>query len=298
MPASRVAQRPAPAGRDAEGRAFGALDKPGPPADAGSGPRPAAAILLAALLAALLACSAGGEEREMAEADRAFAAGDYHQAQGLYQAYLQKRPQGRLRWEAWRRLLDVSRTVRRDGRDTALLLESMRLEFAEDPGRASQLLWELAETYTALREWDHAVAALQDLLAQGADDTEAWRVYWQLGKIHQFQGRHVQAREAMSTCLEQAPDDGSRATCMYELAQVETLLKNRSAARELLAKVLDLPGAGEETRALAAFLLADLHEAEGRPAEAVRLLETIRQTYPNPLAVETRLKHLRSGGGS
>jgi hypothetical protein len=79
---------------------------------------------------------------------------------------------------------------------------------------------------------------------------------------------------------------------MYELAQAYSLLKNRAQARVWLDRLLALPGLDPELHALGTYMLCEILEAEGQKAQARALLESIRQTYPNPLVIETRLRQL------
>jgi len=104
------------------------------------------------------------------------------------------------------------------------------------------------------------------------------------------------AQEAMSGCMERALDPGLRAKCMYELAQTFSLLKNQVQARVWLEKIRELEDADPELRAQATFLLAEILEAEENIEEARELLKSILDTYPNPKAVEARIKYLGKSG--
>ena len=243
------------------------------------------------------ACSSfSQDDTTLEKAEQEYARGNYFQARRLYEQYLEFEAQGKRRWEAWRRLLDIALNVRRDQRKGALLLEAMCLEYMGQPERYSALLWQLAGLYADLQEWEKAAETWQKVLAlEGADGERAGEIYWNLGKVYQFQGQYSLAQEAMSGCMEKALDPKLRARCMYELAQTFSLLKNQVQARMWLEKVRNLEDADAELKALAVFLLAEIFEAEGKTAEARQLLESILDTYPNPKAVEARLKHLKAG---
>lgn len=232
----------------------------------------------------------------LGQAEGEYAKGNYLKAESLYERYLEANPQGQGRWEAWDRLAEISSNVLGDQRKAASIMEAAFLEFSDDPDRASAMLWRLAHAYTDLRDWDKATEAWNRLAGerQPAGD-KLWEVYWNLGKIHQFQGRYDQARDSMQSCMEAAPGPGPKAQCMYELAQAYTFLNNRDQAKDWLQRLLEMPEADEELKALAAYLLAEVAAAEGRTARARELLESIRQTYPNPKVVESRLQHLESG---
>lgn len=247
--------------------------------------------LLPALALALLACS-GPAPGDLDSADQEFTGGNLFQAQHLYEEYLQRKPGGEERWHAWSRLLDIAQ-VHDDRRRAASLMESMLLEFADQPNRDGQLLHRLAGVYEELRDWDRALETWQRLLTHKATAPgELWEIYWRTGKIFQYQGQYAQAQDALTGCLDTALDDLAKARCLYDLAQTQSLLKQRSQAKDSLNRLLALHVEDPELNALAAYLLADICEGEGNAAKARELLTSILDTYPNPLAVRNRLEQL------
>jgi TolA-binding protein len=56
-----------------------------------------------------------------------------------------------------------------------------------------------------------------------------------------------------------------------------------------------MPGAEKDLKALAGFMLGDALEQQGKMAEALAAFEAVRETYPNELVVETRIRQLRKG---
>ncbi|MEW5774168.1 MAG: tetratricopeptide repeat protein [Thermodesulfobacteriota bacterium] len=248
-----------------------------------------ALLVVLALLAT--ACSGPGPG-DLDAADVEYAAGNYFQAQSLYEEYLRQKPEGKERLHAWDRLLDIA-LAHNDRRRAASLMESMLLEFSEASGQYHDLLRRLAVTYQDLRDWDRALDTWQKLLAQpdtGAADQ--WEIHWRMGKIFQYQGQYAQARQALGNCVATAPDPAAKARCLYDLAQIQTLLKEKDKARASLNQILALDIEDGELRAQAAFLLADIYEAEGDLAKTKELLTSILQTYPNPIVVRQRLETL------
>lgn len=228
------------------------------------------------------------------QANQEYAGGNYLRAESLYERYLEANPQGDGRWQAWQRLAEISLTVVGDQRKGSALLESAYLEYTENTERAAGILWRLARVYTDLRDWDKASETWIKLIDQEHVLKEkAWEVHWNLGKIYQFQGRYAMAKDSMLSCMEVAPDDASRAQCMYELAQAYSFLKNKEQSHAWLEKLLALENADPELKALSAYLLAELAEADGDIPRARELLESIRETYPNPKVIQARLKHLQ-----
>ena len=248
--------------------------------------------LLALLLG--LTCAACGTNfsDNLSEADTAYAEGNYYQAQRLYENYLQVKPQGKKRWEAWNKLLDIAVLLENDLPKAAQLLEAMLLEFAESPERESRLRLRLARTYTELAQWDKALEAWQAVLSDEDRPMAEWEVHWNMGKVYQFQGKYAQARQSMSHCREMAATGADKARCSYDLALANSFLGQRDQARQWLEKVMAEPGASAELKALSGYQLAEILEMDGHKDEARKVLESIKDTYPNPKAVELRLKRL------
>ncbi len=245
------------------------------------------------LILALTACSSGLGDTPLAQAEKEFTQGNYLRAEALYEQYIQANPQGDARWEAWNRLVEISTTITGNNKKAAQLLEAMQLEFSDDPQRAGHLAWTLAQTYTALHDWDKAAETWQTLLDQnGLTSDQTADIHWNLGKIYQYQGRYGMAKDAMLACMDKAPKGPKNTRCMYELAQAYSLLKNRDQAKAWLEKLLAAKDIDPDTHALSAYLLSELLEAEGQTARARTLLESIRTTYPNPMVIETRLRQL------
>ena len=245
------------------------------------------------LLLACAACSSSFDDGMLAQADAEFAKGNYLRAESLYERYLEANPQGAQRWRAWDKLADIAINVVGDLHKAATILEAAHLEYSDDAGRAADVLWRLARVYTDLRDWERASETWNRLIDNyDLPKERLWQVYWNLGKIHQFQGRYAMAKDSMLSCMESAPDQPSRSQCMYELAQAYSFLKNREQAESWLEQLLALDKADPELKALATYLLSEQAEADGDIPRARELLESIRTTYPNPKVVESRLKHL------
>ncbi|MBG0777434.1 MAG: tetratricopeptide repeat protein [Desulfovibrionaceae bacterium] len=254
------------------------------------------------LLALVVVCAVLGgggcsdrraDEASLGKARAAFSEGRYLEAEDLYQAYLQVRPQGRYRWEAWNRLLDVAVNVRTDPNKATGLLEAMYLEFGSDPDRAWKILSRVADTYVAQRMWDKANDALQRALnIQGLDAGLMPEIHYRLARIYAKQRENDLAQDSLELCIQNARESALKARCLYALSQTLSNMQVLELAETHLRELIALKGVDAEQRALAVFLLADICEQENRRDEARELLRSIAKTYPNPKAVEKRLEHL------
>jgi len=183
--------------------------------------------------------------------------------------------------------------VERDPEKASALLEAMQLEFEADRQRNLAISMRLARLYEALRKFEQALDTWSKVLELvGPGSAEAAEVYLEMGEIHQLRGEYALAKDTMRECLEAAEDAGLEARCMYGLARYLSLLRNDAQAMVWLERLTAMETVDPELRALGAYMLAGIYTDQGRKDEARRLLISIKDTYPNPKAVEARLRHL------
>ena len=253
------------------------------------------AICLAfVLVAALQACDSAPKADPVLEAARhAYLNGYYMEAEMRYEEYLQSSPQGADRLEAWTRLLDLAVNVRSDLKKGVDLLEATLLEYGDDPDKALPLMTKLGDLYERTGNRDKAVELWQSSLGTGNLPPDVVvSIMLKMAKSYREQGYFDLAMDVYQDCARAAPDPGSKAQCLYELAQTYSFVQNFAQARATCEEVRRINGAPAEIQALATFLLAEISEYERKPSEARKLLESIQETYPNPKAVEIRLKNL------
>ena len=245
----------------------------------------------------LLLSSCGGTsggDQSLEEARRAFASGQYLESEKLYERYLQINPKGDARWESWNRILDITLHVRDEPRKAVALMEAIYLEYGDDESKAWSLLSRLAGLYEDMRQWDKAVDAWQRALGlPNLPPDEVAKVRLRLAGIYRHMRDYDLAQDALTLCAEDTTDPEVRATCLYDLAQIQADLHNTAKAEGLLTEIMAEPGVSRERKAMAGFGLADLYEAAQELDKAEELLRSIMNDYPNPKAVEVRLRDLR-----
>ncbi len=253
-----------------------------------------------AVLALLCLLGCGQEHRDTEDiqiARDAYTSGHFTEAERIYERYLQERPKGRYRWEAWSRLLDIARNVLDDREKAATLLDAMVLEYADDSRRSWDLLSQLAEVHEGLRRWDDAIEAWQRCLnLPNLDEAHIPVIHLRLACIYQRLHEYDLAQDALNTCAEKARDPQIKGQCLYVLAQTLGYTERLEDAKQVLRQLVELQGLDSERKALGVFLLADACEQQGQVAEAKRLFTSILNTYPNPKVVQTRLDFLEKSG--
>jgi len=257
--------------------------------------RPWYATILLVLLLAATACHGSSEEKQiLAQARQAFSDGQYFQAEESYEVYLSNWPQAKERWEAWQRLLHISLHVRGDNVTAAELLEAMLLEFGADPDKAADVMIQLGEVYGwGLRQWDKAVQAWERCLdVRDLEPQTRYTVYHLLAQAYQEQGLYDQARDVLEQAVDVALTDQDKARSMYKLGLVHALQGDTKNAKYWLEQTLTIASLDKETRAVAAFSLADIYMQEEQLEKARDLLASILDTHPNPRAVEIKLEFL------
>lgn len=233
------------------------------------------------------------DEGILEEARAAYVGGYYMEAEAAYERYLKLRPQGEHRYEAWTRLFELAVNVRDNQKRGVEVLEAALLEFGDDPEQAIPLLTTLADLYERQGKREQAVEIWQKSLEKNHLPPEkVSEIMRRMAKAYRVQGYFDLAQDVYIDCAHAAQDPASKAMCLYELGLTYSLVDNFAKAREVLEEVRRMVGAPMETHALATFLLAEIAETERKTDEARKLLESIRDSYPNPKAVETRLRKL------
>jgi len=250
---------------------------------------------MAAAMCIVAACSSGsssgGDDIERARSS--YSKGFYLEAEKDYERYLQAKPQGKFRKEAWDRLTEIAMTIKGDYERAVVLLEAMYLELGNDQDTAWKIMFHLGEAYSELGNNGKAIEAFEKCLvhAQGAPQ-HMYKTQLRMARLYRDMGSYDLVASTLENCADSASDPESKAKCLYELALSYTFISSLTQANNTLHTLLDLKGVSDETRSLAIFLMADICENERNFSKARKLLESILTTYPNPKVVESRLANL------
>ena len=261
--------------------------------------RATTACLLLALAACVLLLTACEQDPpkpadELLEARQAFGRKEFLDAERQYERYLQQHPEGTQRWEAWERLVDIALSIRQDQRLATDILEAMALEYNEDPKLGKASLERLGQVYESGHRWEQALSAWKRLLAfPGVSKAEQGRLHLKLGKIYQLRGQNDLAVTSLRACLDMRASPEVNASCLYELAQVFMMNDQGQQAKIYLTELGKMPDAPLDVKVLGAFALGDFEEEQGNFQKSLDIFESIKTIYPNPDAVEERIKGLR-----
>lgn len=252
------------------------------------------------LAAACLVCLSGCREDAshppdvLEQARSAFSRGLYLQAEGAFETFLKNHPMHEARWEAYTRLVDIALSVKNDPERGLKLLEEMLPEFIDRKDRALQILLQTGDLQRASDQPDQAMASWRrawSLPGVSAKDLAPFSL--RIARALRAKGEFSASRDALERCRITAVSPDVQQACAYELALTSTLMDDNQRAISLLKELLQRPDLPDEDRGVAAFLLADIFTQDKRYEEAQKLLTSIRDTHPNPLAVDARLQQLR-----
>ncbi|WP_353119268.1 tetratricopeptide repeat protein, partial [Nitratidesulfovibrio sp.] len=248
------------------------------------------------LTVVLAGCEKAAPPDDMADARTAAAERRYGEAEKLLERYLRLNPEGDERWEAWQRLVQITQDVRADDKAAMELLEAMYLEFGMDGDKAREILVRLGGLLETARRWDRAADVWRKLMeVPDLPGDENARTHRRLARIHASRREFGIAEDVLHQCLQLKATEARRAECLYDLADVQMSMEHFARGADLARQILAMPGADKELKALAGFLLGDALEQQGRTADALAMFESVRETYPNEMVVETRIRQLRKG---
>lgn len=252
----------------------------------------ACALVLGLLLPACDRGAAGGPEQDLAIAREAYAGGYFLEAETAYERYLQSDPQGRHRLEAWTRLVEVCSGVKGDPAKAVTLLEAATLEFATRPRENWLLLFRLGELYEQQGSRKKALEAWGRCLdTAGNDVARTAVVQLRMAVAQRALGKVDLAVDLLSRAA-QSPDAAQRAQARYELAQTYAMTWNWARAKAILEELLHGGDTPQEVKVMGTLLLADAYEAERNLPKARELLESLKDSYPNPEVIVSRLASL------
>lgn len=251
------------------------------------------------LLFSLAGCfgdsSASRADEELEQARKAYIERRYLEAERLYERYIKLRDTGEKRWEVWNKLVEIVANVRGDTTTAGELLETMLLEYGNEPEKARDILKRIGTLYQQKRQWNKAVSAWQRLVNITDIPPEEFAfAQQQLGKAYLARSEYDLAIDSFQECVAVYPMERNGEECLYNLAQTQAMLESFSTAEEVLDTLLSRESLAPDKRSLAILLLADIKEQREDYAAARDLLESILTTYPNPQVIRTRLRYLRN----
>lgn len=231
---------------------------------------------------------------DIADARKSMAKRDFLEAEKSFERYLRRSPNGTERWEVWNSLVELAVTVRNDRKAAVELLETMLIEYDGDAARKRAISVRLAELYRLSGKYDRAVELWSSVAEdKNADAVERAKACRNLAHIYLRRLEFELAKESLGYCLDLDVADRVKAECLYDLAQAHMGMDEMDNAVKELRSVLKLKDLAESTRTLATFMLADALDQMGRDAEALKLFESIGDTYPNRKVVEQRIEFLK-----
>ncbi|MDR3639926.1 MAG: tetratricopeptide repeat protein [Humidesulfovibrio sp.] len=253
----------------------------------------ACALVLAVVLTACGRGASSGPAEDLEIARQAYSSGYFLEAETAYERYLQSDPQGKHRLEAWTRLVDICSGVKGDPDKAITLLETATLEYASRPKDNWPLLFRLGELYEQRGQRKKALDAWGRCLDTAGDDkAKAVQAQMRMAIADRALGKADLAEDLLNQCIHQAKDDESKSRAMYELAQTYSLAWNWPKTKSIVEEILAMEKAPQDVKVMSTFLLADVYEAERNLPKARELLTSLKDTYPNPEVIISRLASL------
>lgn len=246
-----------------------------------------------ALGLALAGCERLPLADDLSEARQALREGDTATAQRYLERCLRTAVDPDLRWEAWNELLGTARAGSQEGW-VVDSLETMLVEYGDDPQRSAAILLRLAETHEKAGHIERAEACWKRYLEQADIDPVLRAAALRRQAALNSRLRRFDAAQAnWRACLALSVPQAVRAECLFDLA-------DSAAARELwddaelyARQVLENEEADPVLKSRAGFIVGDIQEQREKVAEALATFQSIRDTYPNPLAVDVRIDYLK-----
>lgn len=245
-----------------------------------------------ALGLALAGCERPPLADDLSAARHALREGDTATAQRYLERCLSAAVDPDLRWEAWNALLGTARA----GQDGWIVdsLETMLAEYEDDPQRSADILIRLAEIHEKAGHIERAEACWGRYLEQAdSDPVRRAAALRRQAALNSRLRRFAAAQANWRACLALPVPDAVRAECLLDLADSADARELWDDAELYARQVLENREADPVLKSRAGFIVGDIQEQRENVAEALATFQSIRDTYPNPLAVDVRIDYLK-----
>ena len=227
--------------------------------------------------------------KDFAKAETLFQDGNYYKAAEVFREVYENNPESSLAPEALYRSGDIL-NVYLDKYQEAILAFLLVNRDYPDTEWSVQAQRQVAEIYkTRLRDYTQAIVAYQKLLDSGV--SEADRVQYEIADAYFRLNNYEQARIEFESLLKNFPDSALIPEVQYRIALAYSLdgqlSKAETAFREVVAKWPDDLFALE-----ARFGLASVLEEQERLRESLKVLQDLKDVYPNKDALMKRIKQV------
>ncbi|MEF3698344.1 tetratricopeptide repeat protein [Desulfolutivibrio sp.] len=234
------------------------------------------------------------ESKIINSARTAYLTGENITSEEFYKNYLQQFPKGKYRLEAWERIYDITINLRKDKINALPLLEAMLLEFANEKQLYPSLLKKTAVLQSDLNNnelsiqlWNKYIGLVE------ITDIEKNEARIQLSKQYLFCNNFDLALKSLRDCNKTIDLDGVFSLCQLQEAQVLFRLNEFDAASALLLNLRNSFRKNSDIYLESSFLLGDIYELKHDRPAAIKIFESIVDSYPNTLAVKTRIDNLK-----
>lgn len=250
---------------------------------------------------ALILCwmSAAGCDRspladDLHDARKAVRLGDIASAEKYLERYLRTEQDPDLRWEAWKELLEVIDSGKQ-GRSWLIdYLETMLVEYEDDPARSRDILTRLGEANEKMGRFERAAGYWSRLIDEpGLNAEKSAEVHRRLAAINVRLRRFEAAEENLHGCLALPVSETIQARCLYDLADGAATRELLDDADRYAQQILNMDEVEADIKSRAGFIVADIQEQKGQFAEALATFQTVRDAYPNPRVVDVRIEYLK-----
>jgi len=214
-------------------------------------------------------------------------------ADELYKRYLTKFTHGNYRVEAWERIFDISTYLRRTREDSLLILDSMLLEFRDNEILYKKFLLRAVDLNVNLNRFDKAIEHLNTLLNLPNItqlETDLFRL--QLVKFFTLVERNDQALNVIQQCFVNSPNSDLFCACSFYKAHILMIQNKFKEAKDFLINSLNKCSSDQIYFNQGNFILGEIYENLDDKMQALSVYETILPSYPNPLLIKTKIKHL------
>jgi tetratricopeptide (TPR) repeat protein len=248
-------------------------------------------VLILGLTLGFSACSPP-ESKDYKEAQQEMAQKHYRIALSGFDRVMKRAPDGEYAIKAARDGARVAALEVKDYKRAAEYYQFLVLH-SKDPDERVSAQKQLASIYfDQLQNYDKAIIELNKLIRESGSDVDIARNKLDIARANYYQNNFYQANSELDELLKLHIDDNERFSAWVLKSNIHIALKEYSKAIEVLKKItITYPKKAIQENVYQT--LAVCYEEGDNFAEAIKVLELVKDKYAQPEYVEIRIKRLK-----
>lgn len=246
------------------------------------------------LILILFSCSNADdiETNLLHRARTAYLIGENITSEDIYKKYLQSYPTGKFRYEAWRRIYDITVNLKYKKKDALPIIDAMILEFSNDKSLMIEILELSAQVYTDLLLTDKAIDIWGQYLDIVGNEQDNNLARLQLSKLYASINQYEMALKTLENFKSTSDTNTITQECELQEAKILVKLNLNDKACKILNKIITESKTYNNIYYESVLILAEIYEIQNNKQLAKNLYKNLLSYYPSHNVIKSRIDSL------